>query len=701
MANTISILIQVAKDKAVRDVHEFSVALDNGTKSSGKFGNALESMGGHLVRATAVLSAAALAAGTAGAAIGLKFNSSVEQAEAKLMAFTKDGVQVAKTLAWVKQEAAETQFSFTDMANAAAQLTPVARTSGKSLQDLVRQAEILAALNPTEGLTGAVFSLREALSGDWVSIMDRFNLPRTRINELKAQGVPAMEIISRTLQEMGIDYSLVAAQGKTAAAQFDQIKDKLTMLAGRATKPLFDRIKQGLSGINEMNFDKVGAGLEAGMSRALDVVQNVQGAIRLLATGDYQKGLFAAGIAEDSKVVDVVLKIREAFVKAWEFIKPAVQELGRVFRETLLPALQELWKQIQPSVIPVLKMLAVVIGGALLGALWLLIKALTIAVEIVAFFYRTVAGGVQIIKDATKNVTLFVFDVINGVKQMQMVVASIPAAFQLAWSQVANATALGAQQVINWFTKLPERIVFGIGYAAGWLKSFVTIDIPNFVNSAVLWFEQLPTRIAGAMTLVYTSVVGWFARTRSDTETNVSNTVNSAVAWFESMPGRIGAAVASLWGNVVGGFNSFKDNLISWASSVVSIIVSEFKSIPARIAAAVGQAANDVKNNLGNFFGDLGKTVQAGLAAGQKRSIGTNFAMGGPTLVGEHGAEVINLPAGATVDPAWKSRGGASGGDVINQYFSGTYQFSDQRDMEAFFEMASTQQRRARLGIAS
>ena len=95
-----------------------------------------------------------------------------------------------------------------------------------------------------------MFSLREALTGDWVSIVDRFNLPRKRINELKEQGVPAMEIISRTLKEMGIDYGLVAAQGQTAAAQFDQVKDRVQMLAGTLAEPLFASMSAELDKVN-------------------------------------------------------------------------------------------------------------------------------------------------------------------------------------------------------------------------------------------------------------------------------------------------------------------------------------------------------------------------------------------------------------------------------------------------------------------
>ncbi|WKK71447.1 hypothetical protein Q0F99_19095 [Rathayibacter oskolensis] len=157
MANKINIIIS-AKDQASKPIRDISEELDGAASSSEKFKSAFGSLGGVLAKTAIGIGAAGIAAAGAGVAIGFNFNSAVEQAQTKLQAFMGDNERVAKTLAWVKQEAAATQFSFTEMADAAANLTPVAKTSGMALEDLVKQAEVLAALNPAEGLTGATFS---------------------------------------------------------------------------------------------------------------------------------------------------------------------------------------------------------------------------------------------------------------------------------------------------------------------------------------------------------------------------------------------------------------------------------------------------------------------------------------------------------------------------------------------------------------
>jgi hypothetical protein len=91
-------------------------------------------------------------------------NIAYENATAKIMAFTKSTDQTAQILDMVRQRAAATPFAFNEMANAAAGLIPVARTTGEQLEKLIQTSEILAASNPAEGLVGASFALKEAAS---------------------------------------------------------------------------------------------------------------------------------------------------------------------------------------------------------------------------------------------------------------------------------------------------------------------------------------------------------------------------------------------------------------------------------------------------------------------------------------------------------------------------------------------------------
>jgi hypothetical protein len=226
---------------------------------------------GQLGLAAGGISALTGAAGGLTGVLGIGLNNSMEQVNARLLAMTKDGAQSAKILADIRAEADKTPFAFEEMAQATASLLPASKQSGVALMDLVRQAEILAATNPAEGLEGAAFSLREALSGDFVSIVERFNLPRQRLNELKAQGVPAMEAISRTMKEMGLDATLVTGLAGTMSGRWSTFMDTLSGFASRFGAGLFDALKQGLltlQGVLDRNKDAIGAFVD-GAGRAI------------------------------------------------------------------------------------------------------------------------------------------------------------------------------------------------------------------------------------------------------------------------------------------------------------------------------------------------------------------------------------------------------------------------------------------------
>jgi hypothetical protein len=263
----LSIIIK-AEDQASKVMSRVG---DNISDTGARFASAA----GTMAKATALAGAAAVAAGTV---IGFKFNSSVEQATAKINAFTKDQAKTAEILAHVKNEAAKTQFSFVELADAAGMLIPASKLSGVALNDLIKQAEVLAAISPEQGLSGAAFSLREALSGDFVSIVERFNLPRQRLNELKEQGVPAIDAIRTALQEMGIDYDLVSKQGETTAARWSQITDQMGMLAGKMAEPIFGKVSNALKVVNDWvtanktSIDAFAAIVGSTLKAAIDII---------------------------------------------------------------------------------------------------------------------------------------------------------------------------------------------------------------------------------------------------------------------------------------------------------------------------------------------------------------------------------------------------------------------------------------------
>jgi TP901 family phage tail tape measure protein len=81
-----------------------------------------------------------------------------------------------------------------------------------------------------------------------------------------------------------------------------------------------------------------------------------------------------------------------------------------------------------------------------------------------------------------------------------------------------------------------------------------------------------------------------------------------------------------------------------------------------------------MKDAIGGALGKLGEWISKaaehgiiGFGGVPHFAQGTNFAPGGPALVGEHGPELVNLPRGAKVTPNHSLPAGAGSGIVVNQ----------------------------------
>lgn len=299
-------------------------------------GSKAEEQGGRLrglfsfMGGAAVVGAGAAAAGiSAVGAAGLSMNNQMEQSSARIQAFTKDSEQTAEILEMVRDRAARTPFAFNDMSSAAAALLPTSKAAGQSLEDLLGVAEVLAASNPAEGLEGAAFALKEAASGDFTSIIERFNLPRQRLKELKEQGVPDIEAVQIAMKELGLDADLVAGLANTAEGRWSTFKDTLQGLASTLTQPLFDAFSSGLGQVQER--------LDANMPAIQAFAEGLAGRI-----GEAIGWLVNEGVP--------------ILIAGWEAIQPALATAGERFQalggviEDRMAAIQEVIGAVLPII---------------------------------------------------------------------------------------------------------------------------------------------------------------------------------------------------------------------------------------------------------------------------------------------------------------------------------------------------------------
>lgn len=377
-------------------------AKDQASKVLGSVGGSLGKLGAAATATTAV-GIAAIGAGLAGAAAaGLGFNNEVEQVTAKLNAFTKNGAVTARMLEQIKTEANSTPFAFTEMANAMTALMPAAKQSGTEVMNLVKQAEILAASNPAQGLEGAAFALKEALGGDFTSIIERFNLPRQYINQLKDQGVPAMEAVSMAMKQMGLDASLVANMAGTMQGRWSTFTDTLTSLAGTVTQPIFDTLSSGLGNVNswlERNSESANAMATAIAGRVNSALMQFGAAVQSAQAGDLRSMIMNISAALSS------LGVPQSIIDfVQNFIPLAVQkfdEFGAKMNTTLGPAMTAIGNAFDRIVVafggaPT----SMGTAGAAASALGAVLDAVVISIQLAAITAEGLAIGAEKISQA-------------------------------------------------------------------------------------------------------------------------------------------------------------------------------------------------------------------------------------------------------------------------------------------------------------
>lgn len=152
-----------------------------------------------------------------------------------------------------------------------------------------------------------------------------------------------------------------------------------------------------------------------------------------------------------------------------EFVMPSIRALVNTFTTMLMPALQQIWAAVQrlwqalePALTTAIKIVALILAGALLTAIWIVINGFNLFIKILAFTASAISN------------------VINWVANLISWIGNIP-----------GIAVAAVKAVLGWFSRIPGAI-------------------GDIVNSVVGWFKQLPGRIGDAVGSVVGVLTGPF-----------------------------------------------------------------------------------------------------------------------------------------------------------------------------------------------
>lgn len=125
--------------------------------------------------------------------------------------------------------------------------------NAKVLEQAWKVVEKLNVMDPKQGVEGAVLALRELASGDVVSLVERFELPRSAVKAIKdlpfEQQVKAMDEL---LQKMNITDKVVQKMGSTTLSQWNRFKEMTSIAFRDAGKSANSELGKALQRVNNI-----------------------------------------------------------------------------------------------------------------------------------------------------------------------------------------------------------------------------------------------------------------------------------------------------------------------------------------------------------------------------------------------------------------------------------------------------------------
>lgn len=125
--------------------------------------------------------------------------------------------------------------------------------NAKVLEQAWKVVEKLNVMDPAQGVEGAVLALRELAGGDVVSLVERFELPRSAVNAIKdlpfEQQVKAMD---QLLTKMNITDKVVQKMGSTTLSQWNRFKEMTSIAFRNAGKSANSELGNALRRVNDI-----------------------------------------------------------------------------------------------------------------------------------------------------------------------------------------------------------------------------------------------------------------------------------------------------------------------------------------------------------------------------------------------------------------------------------------------------------------
>lgn len=196
---------------------------------------------------------------------GLRAADNVRNLDRLMTTFIGDSRKAAQVMADLREQADRTNQPFLGLVNSARAVLPALRGSVEALDEATIIAQKLAILDPEQGFAGAGFAIREFLSGEYRSLVARFELSRDELKKIRDQYQGDTQGMLNALNAYLIETTnltdeALAEMGDSGTVAFQAARDELILLLAEGFEPvLTEGVIPLLQGFNDL-FREVRAG---------------------------------------------------------------------------------------------------------------------------------------------------------------------------------------------------------------------------------------------------------------------------------------------------------------------------------------------------------------------------------------------------------------------------------------------------------
>jgi len=392
------------------------------------------------------------------------------------------------------------------------------------------------------------------------------------IQEMVSKGEVSFEMLEEMFAKAGGAGGQFADAFKNQAGTFNQLlsnmKDNVTIAMAEIVQSsgIFDLLKNAIGGVSDFiakNQDKISDGIKnafiwvkengalvAGVllgalvpalaSVAISIWGVIAPLLPFMAAGaaiaiiltkvaDSMGGWGNLMAAVKPVLTQVATVVKDGLVGAfnlllqvWEFLRPSIMQLWGTVQQ-LFGALMNLWNFISPVLIPILKALAIIIGVAIVGAIWVIINVLNVWYGVLA---KVINFGIAIFR--------VLFSVVGAV------IGGIIAYFKAVWAVWSY--------VFQWLKAIVSAVWNFIWSKIGGTMRSIGNSVSSTIDSIVGWFGGIWGRISGFVSKIGSGIADGISGAIEGIKETAKGAINWVIDKINSFIGKVNSVASKVPG---------------------------------------------------------------------------------------------------------------------------------------------------------